>query len=172
MISVRGILEGARKPLACELSEKSSAVIDSKTNPQTKSNSSVCDSIYNGALQTLASIITSNIGAGCIDSPFEDVNNPDCLVEDDTTTASGVTIRQIPFCGHVNNPTPCWRLKQNSKCAATCARPNAPPQQYGVDIDRGKDAHGNPNTPPATTTAHVACSTLALPKPLPVCAPN
>lgn len=146
------------------------AVINSKVNPKTKSNSSVCDTDYTGALQTLGDLITSNIGAGCIDSPFDDPNNPDCLVEDDTTTADGVSIKQIPFCGHVNNATPCWRLKQNSKCTATCAKANDPPQQYGVDIDRGKDAHGNPNPPPPATTAHVACSTLALAKPLPVCA--
>ena len=124
-------------------------------------STSICDTSYQSALQSLGALIVSNIGAGCITSPFKDPANPDCVVEDITANMDGsTTVNEIPWCGaNHENPTPCWELKSNPKCSAVCAKPGDPAQQFGINIDRGTMMI------PANTTARVACSTLAIAKP-------
>ncbi len=133
-------------------------VVNSVKNNQ---STSICDTSYQSALQSLGALIVSNIGAGCITSPFKDPANPDCVVEDITANMDGsTTVNEIPWCGaNHENPTPCWELKSNPKCSAVCAKPGDPAQQFGINIDRGTMMI------PANTTARVACSTLAIAKP-------
>ena len=135
-----------------------SAVINSVKNKQF---TSVCDASYKSAIEGLAQLIVTNIGAGCIDSPFADPANPDCIVEDITTNNDGsTTVSEIPNCTDNGNKTPCWKLesKEIAKCPAVCVKDGDPGQHFGVTIDRGTAG------PPANTEARVACSTLAIPK--------
>jgi hypothetical protein len=127
-----------------------------------KQETSICDTSYQAALQSLGNLIVSQIGAGCITSPFSDPNNPDCIVEDVTSNNDGSTsISELPRCDQDGGKTPCWRLesKDVTKCAVVCANNGDPGQHFGVTIDRGPGG-----TPPPNTTARVACSTIAVSK--------
>lgn len=130
-------------------------VITSVVNKQL---TSICDTSYQSALEGVGQLIVSNIGAGCITSPFEDPAKPDCIVEDVTQNTDGTqTITQLPQCGS----PPCWKLEQKTadKCATVCKKAGDPGQRFGVTIDRGPGGQ-----PPPNTTARVACSTIAVPK--------
>jgi hypothetical protein len=122
---------------------------------------SICDTSYQAALEALGQKIVSSIGAGCITSPFEKPEDPDCIVEDVTRNADGsTTVKQLPFCGTGAAP-PCWKLESKAldKCTPVCAKDGERGQHFGVTIDRGPGG-----MPPPATTARVACSTLAVPK--------
>jgi hypothetical protein len=114
---------------------------------------SVCDTSYQSALQSLGAKIVSQVGPGCLPAPLADPNNPDCVVEDVTAEADGTTtVRAIPKCG---TATPCWKLesKDPTKCRLVCANDGDPGQHFGVTIDRGGAQ------PPPNTTARVSCTT-------------
>src|SRR5262249_26301093 len=137
----------------------------------------------------LGNLIVSQIGAGCITSPFADPKNPDCIVEDVTRNNDGTTtINELPRCDQAGGKIPCWQLDTKPVCGngvtMNCcdATKYAPPwptpgvcvnagdtgQHFGVTINRGSGG------PPPNTSARVACSTVAVPKDpqtgkLPVC---
>jgi hypothetical protein len=136
-------------------------------------STSICDTSYQSALQSLGQLIVSQIGAGCIDSPFQDANNPDCIVEDITTNNDGsTTITEIPRCDQNGGAAPCWQLQSkppcdpNNKtagcCPVICAHDGDPGQHYGATICRNAACNGG--DPPPNTTARVACSTIAIPR--------
>jgi hypothetical protein len=150
-------------------------VINSSANQQL---TSICDTSYQAALQSLGQLIVSKIGAGCITSPFADPNNPDCIVEDVTANADGsTTITELPKCSGSNYP--CWSLDPKPICGTggvttgccdattttppwptpgVCVNAGDPGQHFGVTINR------NGGMIPANTNARVACSTVAVPK--------
>jgi len=142
-------------------------VIGSVKNQQL---TSICDTSYQSALQSLGQLIVSNIGAGCITSPFENSAKPDCVVEDITANADGSTTTvEIPWCGANHEvPATCWLLESKTVCdpnapaanccAPVCAKDGDPGQHYGIKIDRGG------KQPPASTNARVACNTIAVSK--------
>jgi hypothetical protein len=145
-------------------------VVNSVLNKQT---TSICDTSYQSALQSLGQLIVSQIGAGCISSPFQDANNPDCIVEDVTTNNDGsTTINELQRCDKVNNVAPCWKLESKPVCDANkmpqgccpviCAHDGDPGQHYGATICRNNACNGG--DPPPNTTARVACSTIAVSK--------
>jgi hypothetical protein len=116
---------------------------------------------FTGALQSLGKLISSQIGPGCISSPFPDPTMPDCSVADITPNMDGTTtVSPIPWCTTSNNATPCWQLVPHTTganaCTPTCVNAGDPAQQYGVTINRGS------TSPPPGTTAQVACSTIAI----------
>jgi hypothetical protein len=147
-----------------------SAVVNSVKNNQF---TSICDTSYQAALQSLGQLIVSNIGAGCITSPFGDPSNPDCVVEDITTNSDGsTTTNEIPACSKNGGAAPCWQLQSKPVCdpnntvagccPTICAAAGDPGQHFGMTICRGPNCMGG--QPPANTTARVACSTIAVPK--------
>jgi len=129
---------------------------------------SICDTSYQSALQGLGQLIVSQIGPGCISSPFKDPNNPDCTVTDITPSATGGdTTKAIPPCKDSGGMIPaggaCWQLvKRNvdtmtaKACQPTCENVGDAAQQFGVEILRAKD-------PDSGTRAQVACATVAIP---------
>jgi hypothetical protein len=163
-------------------------VVNSSKNHQL---TSICDTSYQAALQSLGQLIISNIGAGCITSPFplDNTNMPvaDCVVEDITTNSDGsTTTTEIKACSANGNTPPCWALSGTNGvtakqpcvnndpaqgpsgcCPTICAKAGDPGQHFGMTINRGTAG------PPPNTTARVACSTIAVPKDingnLPVC---
>jgi len=149
-------------------------VVNTSINNQ---STSICDTSYQSALQTLGQLIVSKIGAGCITSPFTDPNNPDCIVEDVTSKNDGSTsIAELPRCDQSGGKFPCWKLESKPICSATqmsgccdattytppwptpgvCVNPNDPGQHFGITIDRGPGG-----MPPPNTVGRVACSTVA-----------
>jgi len=138
------------------------AVINSlpSTNRQL---TSICDTSYQSALQGLGALIVSQIGPGCISSPFDKPSEPDCTVTDITPTTGGDVTTAIPACATSGGAKPCWQLVTRNKdtmsgkaCTPTCKVPGEPAQQFGVEIDRGGV------TPPSGTRAQVACATVAI----------
>jgi hypothetical protein len=138
---------------------------------ENKQLTSICDTSYQSALEGLGQKIISAIGAGCIDSPFEDPANPDCLIEDVTRNADGTTtVKQLPKCASGGTVSaPCWRLESKPLpspgkpgCTPICAKEGDPGQHYGITICRNSSCSGG--DPPANTTARVACATVAVPK--------
>jgi hypothetical protein len=118
---------------------------------------SICDTSYQAALQQLGELIVSALRPGCVDSPFQDPQNPDCLVEDITQNNDGsTTVKQLFNCAQ--SSPPCWRLRYDAECPAICVKSGDPGQQFGVQIDRGG------GMAPPNTQARVACATLAVPK--------
>jgi hypothetical protein len=119
---------------------------------------SVCDDSYTNALQALGQLIVSNIGPGCITSPFPDPSMPDCSVTE--VSADGLTTTVVPQCDANHSITPCWALEVHNgsdgkkPCTPTCVNVGDPAQQYGVTIDNGSKT--------GTGTAKVECSTLAI----------
>jgi hypothetical protein len=144
------------------------ALINSVANQMNKQNTSICDSSYQQALEGLGDIIVSNIGPGCIGAPFDNPAKPDCTVLKVTRNTDGtITTGTLPYCGD-NTPHPqglngdgCWRLvlhdgTDGQKACPAVFKPGDPTaQQYGVTVDWPN------NTPPASTTAQVACATIA-----------
>jgi hypothetical protein len=119
---------------------------------------------YSGALKELATLISSQIKPGCVPAPLVDANgnvtttNPDCVIED-VTTSGGVTHESLlPRCTldgtglpATGTVVPCWYVHADSQCA-----PPASPQGVGIRIFRGGQA-----APPGTV-ARVECSTRAV----------
>jgi hypothetical protein len=141
-------------------------------------STSICDTSYQSALQSLGQLIISNIGAGCINSPFSDPANPDCIVEliQQVANSNVPKITEVPRCDQVNNTPTCWSLDQKPVCGGAtmqgccdatkyspawptptvCAKDGDAGQSFGVSI------HYPNNMVPDNTTARVACSTLAI----------
>ena len=162
-----------------------SEVINSSINKQL---TSICDTSYQAALQSLGQLIISKIGAGCIDSPFEDPTNPDCIVENITANNDGsTTITEVPSCtpdaqGNVTASTsaPCWELQSKPICgngvtsgccdatqysppwptSGVCVKDGDAGQHFGVSICYNNQCNGG--SPPPNTNARVACSTVAV----------
>ena len=73
---------------------------------------SICDTDYTAAIQTLGNLIISQIGVGCLSSPIANRadGNPDCVVTDVTANADGSqTSVEVPSCVENNNTVPCWQ---------------------------------------------------------------
>lgn len=130
------------------------SVVESAKNHQF---TSICDTDYTQALQALGELIVSQIGAGCLNSPILDKENPDCVVEDVTALDDGTTaISPIKSCDATQGSTPCWKLETNDKCKPVTNPFTGESEQFGVTIDRGPGG-----SPPANTVARVSCSTIA-----------
>jgi hypothetical protein len=151
---------------------------------------SICDTDYTAAIQSLGDLIISQIGAGCLNSPIANrtVNGmsvPDCVVEDVTALSDGSKMtKEIPSCAENGHVIPCWQVidklaqyksqgctplgttpPTTCKLPPTCQPVTNPldmtQQLVTVSIDRGLDSAGKPNTAPAGTTANVSCATVA-----------
>ena len=133
--------------------------------PANQQLTSICDTSYQAALESLGQKIISSIGAGCITSPFTDPANPDCIVEDVTQNQDGTTtVAELPDCAKNGAAAPCWKLDQKDimKCPVVCAKDGDPGQHFGITICRDSACDGG-GMVPANTSARVACSTIAVP---------
>ena len=150
------------------------------TSAKNHNETSICDTDYTAAIDALGNLIISQIGAGCLNSPVAKRadGTPDCVVEDVTANTDGTsTTKEIPSCAQGASP-PCWKLDdklaqyQQQGCVPrgqvapmSCKLPpSCQPVTNPVDntmqlasigIDRGGAM------PPANTTAHVSCATIA-----------
>ena len=119
--------------------------------------SSICNSDYTGALQSLSNLIVSSLGAGCITSKLPDPSNPDCVVEDVTDNGDGTSNTvEILRCDKVNNATPCWSVGANPACVCAmsgCTNVQSP-DGLGITINRGGQQA------PPRTQANVYCATV------------
>ena len=73
---------------------------------------SICDTDYTAAIQTLGNLIISQIGVGCLSSPIANRadGTPDCVVTDVTANTDGSTTSvEVPSCAENNNTVPCWQ---------------------------------------------------------------
>jgi hypothetical protein len=104
---------------------------------------SVCDTSYQAALESLGQRVVSSVGTSCINAALPDPAAPDCRVIDDNTQTA------LPQCGQ----PPCWRLAPSSNCLGVCATDGAPFQQFEIVIDRG-------GAPPPASGATVRCTTM------------
>jgi len=129
---------------------------------------SICDTSYQMALEGLGKLIVSNIGPGCITSPFKDPDKPNCVVADVVPDGLGGFSSQtlIPNCKESPNAKPCWSLNTEQRCTPVCTAPGQPGQRFGIKIDRGGA------TPPSGTEARVFCETIAVPRPTNPSDPN
>ena len=119
---------------------------ESKNNRLT----SICDTDYTSAMQGLAALIVSKIGSGCVPAQIPDLQNPDCVVQDETTNDDGtVSIAPIPRCDQAGGALPCWELKQKADCM-----PPASPQGVGISITRDQPLSSQ-------TNARYFCDTIA-----------
>jgi hypothetical protein len=125
-----------------------------------RQQTSICDSSYQMALERLGKLIVSNIGPGCITSPFKDADKPNCVVADVVPDGLGGFSSQtlIPNCKE-SNAKPCWSLNPEPRCTPVCTAAGQPGQRFGIKIDRGGA------TPPSGTEARVFCETIAVPRP-------
>ncbi len=136
-------------------------VVESAKNHQF---TSICDTDYTQALQSLGELIVSQIGAGCLNAPIATPESPDgsgpgpdCAVADvhdngdDTFTST-----TIPRCDLAAGAFPCWKLAVNDKCKIVTSPVTCLKEQWGVTIDRGPGGQ-----PPPDTTATVSCNTIA-----------
>ncbi len=98
---------------------------------------SICDTDYSAALQSLASLIGSSLGPRCLNVPIAHPERPDCFVAE--TSPSG--IQTVPACAD-QGATPCWQLETVGSCVS-------------LVIDRGGAA------PPPGSSVRAACATLA-----------
>jgi hypothetical protein len=138
-------------------------------DPPRKQVTSICDSSYQMALERLGNLIVSNIGPGCITSPFKDENGDgnisaaeaNCVVADVVPDGLGGFSSQtlIPNCDEAGSARPCWSLNVEPRCNMVCETPGQKGQRFGIKIDRGGQ------TPPSGTEARVFCETIAVPKP-------
>ncbi|MDB4968271.1 MAG: hypothetical protein JWN44_3960 [Myxococcales bacterium] len=151
---------------------------------------SICDTDYTAAIQSLGDLIISQIGAGCLNSPIANrtvagMQVPDCVVEDVTSLSDGSKMTSsIASCAENGHKIPCWQVidklaqYKSQGCTpvgttppATCKLPptcqpvtnpiDMTQQLVTVSIDRGLDTTGKPNTAPAGTVANVSCATVA-----------
>jgi hypothetical protein len=140
-------------------------VVGAATNHQL---TSICDTSYQAALEGLGSIIIKRIGSGCITSPIEDPQNPDCTVQGEGLFSTVF----IPSCAQ--SGPPCWKLQPKPVCdpmnptagccPASCIHDGDPAQHFGMTVDwGGKD--------PQDMTLDVQCASLAVPGHTPVCGP-
>ena len=114
---------------------------------------------YSQALQKVAGLISSSLRPGCVPAPLTNVDDPDCVVEDITTSNDGTQTQvSIPGCLTAGGTFPCWRAVVTPSCA-----PPASPQSISIAIDR----NGVPAQP--MTSARVECSTKACPADDPNC---
>jgi hypothetical protein len=112
--------------------------------------SSICDSDYKNALTSLANLIVSAIGGGCIPAKLAgDPLNPDCIVEDVTRHQDGsVSVAEIPSCATAGGAFPCWKAETKPACMG------ASPDGEGITVDRGG------KMAPDNTNAEVSCATV------------
>jgi hypothetical protein len=130
---------------------------------------SICDTSYQAALQSLGGIIVEHIGGGCITSPIEDPEHPDCTVQGEGLDSTVF----IPSCSQ--SAPPCWKLQPKPVCdpstggpagccPTSCIHDGDPAQHFGMTVDwGGKD--------PPDLTLDVQCASLAVPGHTPVCGP-
>src|SRR5262249_38159378 len=57
-------------------------VVDSIQDEARRVETSICDTDYTSALTKIGQAIGGQLGNGCLNSPIENRNNPDCVVED------------------------------------------------------------------------------------------
>ncbi len=73
---------------------------------------SICDTDYTAAINSLGNLIISKIGVGCLNSPIANRadGTPDCVVNDVTLNPDGSsTTKEVPSCAENNNTVPCWQ---------------------------------------------------------------
>jgi hypothetical protein len=86
------------------------SVVDSAHN---HSLTSICDTDYTAAIQSLGDLIISSLGAGCLNSPIANRpdGTPDCVVTDVTTLPDGSqSSKEVPSCAENNHMIPCWQV--------------------------------------------------------------
>jgi hypothetical protein len=120
---------------------------------------------FKEALQSLAALITWQIGPGCIPALLPDPKAPNCTVQDVTTNPDGSqTIHVVPRCDQAGSGVfPCWKIEAKDQCAKAPLGSTQPPspQGLGMTIDR----NGQPA--PDGTDASVECETEATTGPTP-----
>ena len=131
-------------------------VVDSAAHHQF---TSICDTDYTQAPQSLGELIVSQIGAGCLNAPIADPTNPDCVVEDVQLLGDGSQqIKSLKPCGDSGfQGEACWKLVVNDKCKSVISPITMQSEQWGMAIDRGPGGQ-----PPPNTIAKVSCNTIAL----------
>ena len=118
--------------------------------------SSICNSDYTGALQSLGNLVVSGLGGNCITGKLANPTSPDCIVSDTVTSGGSTTTVSIPACSQSAGTKPCWSAVASSSCACGsggCTSSQSP-DGLGIVIDRG----GSP--PPAGSTTMATCHVI------------
>jgi hypothetical protein len=110
---------------------------------------SICYNDYSSAMKQVTDLITVALQPACIPASLTDLSNPDCAVEDVTTSldTGAVTVNVIPSCATQPDANPCWSVQAQTKCASIS------PDGVAVVVDR---KGGNP---PPDTDVRFACAT-------------
>ena len=131
-----------------------------RSNGATIANICGDNDTYKTALEGIGQKILSALKPSCLTSPIANPADPDCNVEDVTTTGGVDVHKAIPFCDKIGGTPPaggaCYRVKTVPDCKAVCNPKDGKYQQIGIDIDRGG------GTAPPNTVANIACATIAI----------
>jgi hypothetical protein len=118
---------------------------------------------YTQALQNLGTLISSNIGQGCIPQKVLNPAKPDCAVNEVTpvacapgaTNCSPNTLTAIPNCADDGGTKPCWMAEMKPQCASTAI--GGSPDNIGITVEYASADGGVPTG----SYLDVQCNTIA-----------
>ena len=151
----------------CSVLEKHSCVIEPNNHAdpgarmreviesaQTNALSSICDS-FTSTLAAIGTLMTEEIGTGCLTRAIANPTEPSCTVEDVVYAGAATPTRTaLPKCDATSSNSPCWKLETNAACAAVTSPVTNATEQLRLSVVRT-------GAQPLNTGVTASCITVA-----------
>jgi hypothetical protein len=139
---------------------------------------SICDTNYQGALQSLGNMIIASVPGSCV-GPLADPSHPDCVVQDLIRNMDGSRKPiSLAACAANGNVAPCWSITTSPVCDPNMPVAGCCPAVCATDGDRGQHSSitiARSMSPASDTVTRYSCRTQLRPidsiEQPPVCGP-